>query len=99
MTAVVGLGLYERLCSLENSRLALGGNRAQLIKAGAALKICIVIANANEALPMGGHSEASLGIMHPLSPQRQGRRGFIIRRSVCSRIQLQQSMNQGPCSQ
>ena len=37
--------------------------------------------------------------MHPLLPQRQGRRGFIIRHSIRSRIQFKQAMNQGPCSQ
>ena len=82
MTAVVGLGLYERLCRLENSRLALGGNRAQLIKAGATLKICVVIPDTNEALPMGRRSQASLGVVHPLLPQRQSRCGFIICRGI-----------------
>jgi hypothetical protein len=75
-------GLYERLCSLENSRFDLGGNRAQLIKAGATLKICVVIPDTNEALPMGRRSEASFRIMHPLLPQRQSRCGFVICRGI-----------------
>jgi hypothetical protein len=76
----------------------LGGNSAQLIKGGTTLKIRIVITDANEALPVGCRSQASLWVMHPLLPQRQGRRGFIIRRNIRSRIQSKQAMNQGPCS-
>jgi hypothetical protein len=47
----------------------LGGNRAQLIKGGTALKIRIVITDADEALPVGRRSQASLGVVHPLLPQ------------------------------
>ena len=68
-----------RSSQTKNARLMLFWNDIQLVKPCAATEIGVVIPQSHQALTMASGPESSLGIVLPLSPQRQGGGHLIVR--------------------